>query len=1030
MLSPDTLNLMPTNALASLSDFFSSKSESEAADLSAEEARKNRLNGQVEVSTSTGGKVTTKQTNAGESALKYAGFVATAASVAGLAKTLVDGGQEAYDPASLPPGTTADQATVDQMSSEVNDIDVLAPAGTASRAKEIELNSSTAKVSALTQELSTTLQTLDQINSVITKRATGELPNPSVRLANVSAAIDQIIDDLEAQGQLTAAQIALVRQTIQNSANLNIDSFEKFIQDRLVLPYADNAAALDIIKAQLLGTAGTDVDTSAIFDTVYGPPISSKGQYVLSEDGIYYDSRTGSIPYITAQKITARSWQLRYAANRGGQGHVFQSARVSEFADTVFSFEFEDESGNVKDFYKYDDILDNLINDRELQIQDVSGKIYDLVDGLGYAASSAVVKNYKESYAGIAYTYDRKIKRRKKQLQIAALFGPFGVTKPTDPLGEGVFYRWVDANDIKEPYYECGTDEKVEMLDYAEVNDNLTTSALHIPRIPLNDFSYLKDINFTPSIKSQEELVLHSEDLDDTTNPLVPVFLKKGPGSLFQAIPELAIGPYGTADWVNTSGDTNVSSFTSGTLSGISPYLRTLDDAIVTDKLVVCYNFLEPSAAGEPSSTNFGVRNYTNFGYPMNAKLVGDPEAIFVSGVTIPYLRGSLYKPAVKYGAHYSYLPEGSYVRLPNNYRDNAPYPASQPLDDLMYNASGWTIEFWSHMGADLSSGLSFDHRYKLVAANENCGEPSNATGNNGYTVAMDNFQGWRGRGKTRGMIIGWRDRGYPDSDGASGLEFVVCPTVSQNEDIWGKSVCIEEVVSGQGGGVSCRTELGFKVPLSATTVSGYTIGQASGSFAHYNITCNTMLDAITLYVNGQFLASGTASTLFGRDPGASLQIPSRIGEEHYHDPFGIFGEKLYTGDTPPAVPIFTPWILGGGFTDGIESSPFVTTMPTTFPGFLGTNTNSSYYTVGPGPEGGPRGQHTNGLVPGLGGYHKVGTDYLLARSGLDGHLGSFKMYAKPLSNLEVKTNYNAQSPYFDGIKLPSIPTGQLKRLL
>jgi hypothetical protein len=1016
MLSPDTLNLMPTNALASLSDFFSSKSESEAADLAAEEARKNRLNGQVEVSTSTGGKITTKQTNAGDSALKYAGFVATAASIAGLAKTLVDGGQEAYDPATLPPGTTADQATVDQMSAEVNDIPVMAPAGTASRAKEMELNSSASKVSALTQELSTTLQTLDQINSVITKRANGELPNPSVNVTLVSAAVEQIINTLESQGTLTAEQIALVRQTVEKSANLNLDSFEKFIEDRLVIPYADNAAALDIIKAQLLGTPDT-VDTSAIFDTVYGPPVSSKGQYVLSEDGLYYDSRTGSIPYITAQKITSRSWELRYAANRGGQGQVFKSARVSEFADTVFSFDFEDESGSVKDFYKYDDILINLRNDRDLQVQDVSGKIHDLL-ALGYASDSAVIKNYKESYAGVAYTYDRKIKRRKKQLQIAALFGPFGVTLPTDPLGAGMFYRWVDKNDIKEPYYECGNSEKVEILDY-KISE-IATSAMYIPRIPVNDFSYLKEINFTPSIISQQELVLHSEDLDDTTNPLVPVFLKKGPGATFQAIPELAVGPMGTADWVNTSGDTGESSFTSGTLSGISPYLRTLDDAIVTDNLVICYNFLEPSAAGTPSSTNFGVRNYTDFGYPMNAKLVGDPATIFVSGVTIPYLRGSLYKPAVKYGARYSYLAEGSYVRLPNNYRDNAPYPASQPLDDIMYNPRGWSIEFWSHMGSDLSSNLTVDHRYKLIAANENCGETANVVGNQGYTLANDTFQGSTGQGKTRGMIVGWRDRGYPGTD-PSGLEFVVCPTVSQNDTIWGKSVCIEEDVSGQGAGPACKIELGFKIPLSATTVSGYSIGQASGSFAHYNISCDSKLDVITLYVNGQFLASGTTSTLFGKDPGTPLSIPSRIGEDHYHDPYAMFGEKLYAGETPPSTPIFTPWILGGGFTDGIESSPFTTSLGTTFPGFLGTNTNSSYFSTGMDAGGGPRGQHSNltAGIPGLGGYTKAGTDYKLARSGLDGHIGSFKMYSKPLSNLEVKTNYNAQSPYFQGIQLP-----------
>ena len=72
---------------------------------------------------------------------------------------------------------------------------------------------------------------------------------------------------------------------------------------------------------------------------------------------------------------------------------------------------------------------------------------------------------------------------------------------------------------------------------------------------------------------------------------------------------------------------------------------------------------------------------------------------------------------------------------------------------------------------------------------------------------------------------------------------------------------------------------------------------------------------------------------------------------------------------------------------------------------------------------GGPVGQHSNLATtpdtPGLGGYNPTGSNYLLARSGLEGHLGSFKMYGKPLSTKEVLINYNAQSPFFTGITTP-----------
>jgi len=70
---------------------------------------------------------------------------------------------------------------------------------------------------------------------------------------------------------------------------------------------------------------------------------------------------------------------------------------------------------------------------------------------------------------------------------------------------------------------------------------------------------------------------------------------------------------------------------------------------------------------------------------------------------------------------------------------------------------------------------------------------------------------------------------------------------------------------------------------------------------------------------------------------------------------------------------------------------------------------------------GGPVGQHSvlSTNSPGLGGYTPTGSNYKLARSGLDGHLGSFKMYGKPLSTKEVLINYNAQRPFFTGITTP-----------
>jgi hypothetical protein len=67
----------------------------------------------------------------------------------------------------------------------------------------------------------------------------------------------------------------------------------------------------------------------------------------------------------------------------------------------------------------------------------------------------------------------------------------------------------------------------------------------------------------------------------------------------------------------------------------------------------------------------------------------------------------------------------------------------------------------------------------------------------------------------------------------------------------------------------------------------------------------------------------------------------------------------------------FTPWIVGGGFTDG----------------------NSLYGNF----LGGDRGGIT---------------------SGLRGHLGSLKFYSKPLDSSEVLKNYNAQKGFFKNIQI------------
>ena len=81
----------------------------------------------------------------------------------------------------------------------------------------------------------------------------------------------------------------------------------------------------------------------------------------------------------------------------------------------------------------------------------------------------------------------------------------------------------------------------------------------------------------------------------------------------------------------------------------------------------------------------------------------------------------------------------------------------------------------------------------------------------------------------------------------------------------------------------------------------------------------------------------------------------------------------------------FTPWIIGGGWTDGLSSKYLTDTdgnpIPTSYSGgFMG---------------GG------NGIYSGFGGY-----------------IGSFKIYSNPLTAAEASKNYNAHRLFFTNIDL------------
>ena len=62
-------------------------------------------------------------------------------------------------------------------------------------------------------------------------------------------------------------------------------------------------------------------------------------------------------------------------------------------------------------------------------------------------------------------------------------------------------------------------------------------------------------------------------------------------------------------------------------------------------------------------------------------------------------------------------------------------------------------MDFWAHM-PDLSSGLTPAHRYKIVAANENCGDAVTLNNSTTFiTTAGTGGNGWQGRDRTKGCL-------------------------------------------------------------------------------------------------------------------------------------------------------------------------------------------------------------------------------------------------------------------------------------
>ena len=735
-----------------------------------------------------------------------------------------------------------------------------------------------------------------------------------------------------------------------------------------------------IIPPSLSGEA-FDPFTDVITASGMQPPLSLKGQYLFSRTGIYYDSYGGGLDYegcitnivnaiyyddegnpIPGTGVPQQSLEylFKYNPNIGGKGEQVSWATFNRWANTAFDIEHIDESPLMQEFYTDDHFLQVLINQRNREIYDTSNYIGELKTQ-GYAEDSAVLSNQRQILYSKISTHENKIKKRKKQIQVHVILAP-------------------------------------------------TDSPAVRGQIPINNFQSLDGGLLAIEKQKQENLIFNPGEVSGVVLPLCPEFIKSSvPQDAFTVedlmVPSVGVGQIITSDFP---------------VSGTSGTVLSLTDEISTTNLVAIYNFLDSDIVKPDSNEYLSINCNTSAASEMATQLVASSiPSMFPSGVGVPYFRGicnffggvdgnrkaSSYASNARY-THSAYRPYG-YGRIMSGYSD---------IDSLLYNNNGATFDFWTHIpDLDEANGLgwagdqSLSSLHRVVMGCENRGG-STTTELDSWTVGPQ-----LGSDVVRGLLMGFtRDtritqgsapsNNPADNDITKGLVFHMSPTQSINTSgvtflaaSADAGYCVQDQIPPSG-------YYGLAVDTSTTTAGGHRFNDCSSMFVHTTVTVDYGEDLVSVYLNGELLKSQSVAATFGT--AGAPQIPSMT------DTSSFSYDVPYLDELPPNAPLFppnslgfrdfwhwngpipegtsqgmslTPWIIGGGYTDGMHSEDLKAVS------LVGDTSNEGMNFMG-GKWGGKK-------------------------SGLHGFIGSLKLYNIALSSSDALKNYNAQKGFFTTIR-------------
>jgi hypothetical protein len=846
------------------------------------------------------------------------------------------------------------------------------------------------------------------------------------------------------QNQIESAQdfINRVDETLAN--------IESVLSDRTLNP--------DLIP--VYATSGTipEEDVSPIFRLTYGPPQAKKGQFLLSVDGIYYDSQnrtyasgspvptTKDLAFIPAQD----RWKLDHSPNLGGRGTAYTLDDLSRYVDTLFDINSIDSNEFIKKYYDADHFLQVLEAQKNQTVSNLTKNIVNLTAS-GYSKESALYINYTEQIKSQNAAYNTKIKKRKKQIEVAV--------KAPDLFGV-------------ETMYAPG-------------------------KVPINDFSFLSSINLDVEITKQKNLTFDHGEVSGIILPIVPTYVKSEGIASKVVLTPLEIPPQGIGENIE---DDQELDFSKPSLSLVTQ--------ITTDGLQAVYNFADTNIQS-PDSTVFNTLNCAALGEENRAQTVSDNvPLLYNKGLGIPYLAGipRYKKPDANHefkGETFNTYPftvdgVGNYVKLPD----------TASFQDLMYSREGATIDLWTYMDKanSLKGGTKnfSSHPYDTSAFQFNLSSADGSWCDGQYTKVLlgcENTGGEnlntdssavilnRSSNNVRGMLMGlsrdlrmvrdsvfyappndftptyylksvdstdydpaenenitgiWTlssDSGNPKPEAtvdASGtysvrsgnnLSFVVTNAGYQYDSsahevssvLWvsgndgttdygpsavSATINLEDNVSNldyvffvaptqsyntsdvgfvKGGGCSLDEDapyLKFTVP-STTTVNGISLEDIESKFINLQIVFEPSEDLVKFYINSELVSQKAISQIFDVPEKSAPQVPS------FAMPFNVATSSFYyskqtvnqtAGVTlfdngPKNYPQFTPWIVGGGWTDGRP---------------VNLNTSS-------------------------GGFLDAGSGII---SSYNGWIGNLKIYNKALNTKELKANYEAQTNFFDNIDL------------